>query len=73
MTPQLFKPHTTHDPLIRSDQGLELKTTVFDPFPELNWLFPTQLKEANFYVLQQIWVLHCCKSIMYSAANAINK
>ena len=73
ITPQLCKPYTTYDPLIWSDQGLQLKTTVFDPFPELNCLFPTQLKEANFYVLQQIWVLHCCKSIMYSAANAINK
>ena len=52
--PQLCKPHITHDPLNRSDKGRELKTTVFDPFPELNWLFSTQLKEAKFYVLQQI-------------------
>ena len=52
ITPQLCKPHTTHNPLIRSDKGLELKTSVFDPFPELNWLFPTQIKKANFYVPQ---------------------
>ena len=54
ITPQLCKPHTTHNPLIRSDKGLELKTLVFDPFPELNWLFPTQIIGANFYVPQQI-------------------
>lgn len=54
ITPQLCKPHTTHNPLIRSDKGLELKTLVFDPFPELNWLFPTHVIGANLYVPQQI-------------------
>ena len=65
------KPHTTHNPLIRSDKGLELKISVFNPFPELNWLFPTQLKEANV-VPQKILVLQYCKNIMYSAAKAID-
>ena len=72
ITPQLCKPHTTHNPLIRSDKGLELKTSFFDPFPELNLLFPTQIKKANFKVFQWNWVLECCKSIMYSAAKAID-
>lgn len=47
ITPQLCKPHTTHNPLIRSDKGLELKTSFFDPFPELNLLFPTQIKKQT--------------------------
>ena len=68
ITPQSCKPHTTHNPLIRSDKGLELKTSVFVPFPELNWLFPTQIKEANFYAPHRsehysaARVVQCCKS-----------
>ena len=49
--PSVYKPHTTHNSSIRSDEGLTLETSAFESLYGGKFMLSTQLIKPNYLVI----------------------